>query len=461
MSAKANFENRTLFISDNLPVLRGLNSATVDLVYLDPPFNSKREYKAPIGTPAEGQKFDDTWRWTDLDNRWLGEIDRRNGPLGAAIHAARQIQGQGTAAYLTMMSVRLLELHRVLKPTGSLYLHCDPTASHYLKTCLDAVFGKANFRNEIIWHYRKWANTAQHFQKNHDALFFYTKGPSYVFNKQFDALSENQSRLMKRGYNGGTSGGTKIVRIYNRDAPAVQAKLAQWKREGRRIYDVAKPPGMPVPSVWAMPIISGGAKERTGWRTQKPLALLRRVIKASSNPGDVVLDPFAGCATACVAAEMEGRQWIGIEACENATDIIQVRLDEADLGGLGAQAGATRKITIKRKAPRRNDAEGLTLAKKRKTAAYKTDENFDELYGKQRGCCNGCGEHLKHQHLTFDHITPQVRDGTDEMENLQLLCSNCNSTKGDGTMDDLKLRLKQQAEKMRAKREAIGRAWTP
>lgn len=143
-----NWKNRTLFINDNLPVLRGMNSKTVDLIYLDPPFNSKRQYKAPIGTKAEGQKFDDTWRWTDLDVRWLGEIDRRNQALSAIIHAARLTQGDGTAAYLTMMGIRLLELHRVLKPTGSIYLHCDDTANSYLRLSMDAVFGKGNFRNE-------------------------------------------------------------------------------------------------------------------------------------------------------------------------------------------------------------------------------------------------------------------------------------------------------------------------
>ena len=329
-------------------------------------------------------------------------------------------------------------------------MHCDPTASHYLKLSLDALFGRANFRNELVW--RKYAgrknNAKTKFSTQHDTIFFYAKSAMTKFNGVMLPHTEKE-----------------IANEYkHKDKDGRRYRLSRGRHyqqtgEQRKIY-LDESPGRAVGNLWVEEglQLNTSSRERTGWATQKPLAMLQRIIRASSQPGDVVLDPFAGCATACVAAEMEGRQWIGIEACENATDIIQVRLDEADIGGLGAQAGATRKVTIMREAPRRTDAEGVTLEKKRKTAAYKTDENFDELYGKQRGCCNGCGEHLKHQHLTFDHITPQVRDGTDEMENLQLLCSNCNSTKGDGTMDDLKLRLKQQEAKMQAKREAIGRA---
>ena len=180
--AKANFKNRTLFISDNLPVLRGLNSETVDLIYLDPPFNSKKQYKAPIGTKAEGQKFDDTWRWTDLDERWLGEIDRRNEALSTVIRAARLTQGNGTAAYLTMMGIRLLELYRVLKSTGSLYLHCDDTASHYLKAAMDAVFGATNFRNEINWQrtVTRKGNLTRGLARDADTIFRYSKSMHFT-----------------------------------------------------------------------------------------------------------------------------------------------------------------------------------------------------------------------------------------------------------------------------------------
>lgn len=159
-----------------------MNSRTVDLIYLDPPFNSKKQYKAPIGTPAEGQQFDDTWKWTDLDDGWLSEIDSRNEALSAVIRAARLAQNEGTAAYLTMMGVRLLELHRVLKPTGNMWLHCDPTASHYLKAGVDAVFGKDNFKNEVVWCYKENENATKHFPKKHDTLLFYSKTKDATFN---------------------------------------------------------------------------------------------------------------------------------------------------------------------------------------------------------------------------------------------------------------------------------------
>lgn len=191
--AKVNFNNRTLFISDNLPVLRGLNSETVDLIYLDPPFNSKKQYKAPIGTKAEGQKFDDTWRWTDLDERWLGEIDRRNEALSTVIRAARLTQGDGTAAYLTMMGIRLLELHRVLKSTGSIYLHCDDTANSYLRLSMDAVFGKDNFRNEIIWK-RQSSNNASGSRAGRiaDHILFYSASKDSAWNGGHHALTRRR-----------------------------------------------------------------------------------------------------------------------------------------------------------------------------------------------------------------------------------------------------------------------------
>ena len=196
--------------------------------------------------------------------------------------------------------------------------------------------------------------------------------------------------------------------------------------------------------------------ERTGWKTQKPLALLQRIIKASSNPGDTVLDPFAGCATACVAAEIEGRQWIGIEACEAGADIIQLRLDQADLGELGTLEDIHRKVTIRDDIPIRTDPEGIALAKKQKTKAYKTEDNFDYLYGKQRGDCLGCMEHFKSEGMTFDHRTPQAKGGSDELENLQLLCGPCNSIKGDDTMADLKRRLKKRKADNLARLERMG-----
>ena len=326
-----------------------------------------------------------------------------------------------------MMGIRLLELHRVLKDTGSIYLHCDPTASHYLKASMDAVFGKDNFRNEVIWPYSGGGVPKKDYPRKHDVLLRYAKGKDFVFHverKAYGAHADSGGRATDLG-------GTRSL-AYN-------------------------PAGTPVTDVWSdvKPLINW-SKERTGWKTQKPVALLQRIIKASSNPGDVVLDPFAGCATACEAAEIEGRQWIGIEACEEAIKIVQDRLDKADLGELGSQADARRKVTVRHDIPKRTDAEGIALARRRRTKAYKTEDNFDYLYGKQRGHCIGCMGHFESEHLTFDHRTPQAKDGGHELENLQLLCGPCNSIKGDDTMEDLKRRLKKRDEYNLAKLERMG-----
>ena len=423
-SAGQNFKDGTLFIADNLHILRCMNSETVDLIYLDPPFNSKKQYKAPIGTAAEGQSFDDTWRWDELDVRWLGEIDRRNPALAAIVEAARLTQGDGTAAYLAFMGVRLLELHRVLKPSGAIYLHCDPTANAYLRVAMDAVFGKANFRNEIVWAYPpKGASPKLGFHRKHDTIIYYGKTGNGVFNHQYTPLDARQ-----------------------------QAKFSKTDRDGRKYKDfkgqrtyLDQSKGRPVPSWWTDIAATGQSRnESTGWTTQKPLALLQRIVKASSNIGDLVLDPFAGCATCLVAAAIEGRRWVGIEACEAANDILQVRLEEADLGKLGASASPA---LITRKPPKRTDLNADEP--KHQSKAYRTRNNIDFLYGNQRGFCAGCRRHYHSKDFAIDHIVPRAAGGSNELDNLQLLCTHCNSTKGKGTMADLHRRLAEQEAEMR------------
>ena len=190
-----NVKNRTIFSNDNLPILRGIDTESVDLIYLDPPFNSNRDYAAPIGSEAAGAAFKDTWTLSDVDNAWHGEIADREPALYQVIHAAEFTYGKGMKSYLIMVAVRLLEMKRVLKNTGSIYLHCDPTASHYLKVLMDAVFGKANFRNEIVWYYEKWTNTARYFQRNHDIIIMYSATDRYTFNKQFHKRTRHTSRI--------------------------------------------------------------------------------------------------------------------------------------------------------------------------------------------------------------------------------------------------------------------------
>ena len=190
-----NFKNRTLWTGDNLHVMRGLNAETVDLIYLDPPFNSNREYAAPIGSEAAGAAFKDTWTLSDVDLAWHGEIAEANPNVYGVIDAARQAHGKGMQSYLTMMAVRLLEMKRLLKPTGSIYLHCDPTASHYLKLLLDAVFGSGLFLNEITWKRSSaHSDTKQGMRragKIRDVLLVYTKTDNYVWNPQYMPYAED------------------------------------------------------------------------------------------------------------------------------------------------------------------------------------------------------------------------------------------------------------------------------
>ena len=196
--SESKFTN-TLYTNDNLFILNGLNSNSVDLIYLDPPFNSKRFYSAPIGSKAEGSSFKDMWTWADVNEEYLNTLADKYPALTKFIASIGKIHSKAMMAYLTYMAQRIVEMHRVLKSTGSLYLHCDPTASHYLKVLLDEIFVKTNFRNEIIWHYRRWTVKAKKFQSLHDIIFFYTKSDEYTFNEQYTPYTE-KSLKRKQNY---------------------------------------------------------------------------------------------------------------------------------------------------------------------------------------------------------------------------------------------------------------------
>ncbi len=306
----------TLYYGDNLSVLRDhIPDESVDLIYLDPPFNSNAGYnvlfKSPSGAGADAsiEAFDDTWTWGDSANEAMLDIaSGTNRQLTVMMQAMHSAVGENPLmAYLAMMAVRLVELHRVLKPSGSLYLHCDPTASHYLKLVLDAVFGQRNFRNEIIWCYRKWSVTQGQFVRNHDVILFYSREfGTHVFNTQFVAPSAGtQKRWKGQKQQAVIEGG---VRRATSDASAVaESAMPDW---------------------WEISILNPNSKERLGYPTQKPRALLERIVAASSNPGDVVLDPFCGCGTAVDAAQKLGRQWIGIDVTHIAIGMIENRMRE-------------------------------------------------------------------------------------------------------------------------------------
>lgn len=304
-----------LFYGDNLDVLRRhVPDAAVDLVYLDPPFQSGKSYNVIFDVhgsraSAQVQAFDDTWRWGIEAEVAYKETVERGGPIAIALKSLRQmLRESDMMAYLCMMAPRLVELRRVLKDTGSLYLHCDPTASHYLKLLLDNIFGAACFRNEVVWRYRRWPTTARQFQKMHDVLLFYSRS----------ATGEQKFRTLY-GYEGLAESTLKTF--------GTRKQKADFS-SGRRRPGVTEEEtqGPPLSDVWEVGVIAPISKERLGYPTQKPEALLERVIRASSDEGDVVLDPFCGCGTAVAVAQRLGRRWIGIDITHLAIGLVKHRL---------------------------------------------------------------------------------------------------------------------------------------
>ena len=306
----------TLYYGDNLDILRRyVEDESVDLVYLDPPFKSSQDYNVLFaeqnGTRSKAQikAFEDTWRWDLGAAEAYEEIVEGGGGPSEVMQAFRKILGQSDMmAYLVMMCPRLLELRRVLKPTGSLYLHCDPTASHYLKLLLDATFGHHNFLNEIVWHYRKWPTGKYTFQRNHDILFFYSRSISHQ--RTFNQIYMPRAASTLRRF-----GTARIRSAFDEEGHRLPSQTEDRPSEGVRqddVWEVGRVP--PIKQLFP---------------TQKPEALLERIIQASSNPGDVVLDPFCGCGTALVAAQSLGRRWIGIDSSLVAVTLARRRLADA------------------------------------------------------------------------------------------------------------------------------------
>ena len=372
-SAPSHTKNR-LYYGDNLDVLRRhIADESVDLVYLDPPFNSNADYNVLFaehdGTPAHAQfkAFEDTWTWdTEAATNFQDAVQNGGEEVAKAMMAFRTLLGTSDMlAYLSNMAPRLVELRRVLKPTGSIYLHCDPTASHYLKLLMDAIFGPQNFLNEIIWRRYKRPKGSQHaarrFGTSTDTLLFFSKGQQHTFDPDRvktlldeDGIEKRYTLSDEKGpyYSGpllrSASMGFRpnLVYEYKGYTPGpegwrmTKAKLTEldargdmfWTTSGipRRKVRPDGDPGSPVDNLWAdIEAIGSQATERLGYPTQKPEALLERIIKASSNEGDVVLDPFCGCGTAIAVAERLKRRWIGIDITHLAINLIKVRLVSA------------------------------------------------------------------------------------------------------------------------------------
>ena len=295
-----------LYYGDNLDVLRRhVADESVDLIYLDPPFNSNSNYnilfaeQSGVKAASQIQAFSDTWRWDQTAAKAYQEVVEAGGKPSQAMQAFRQFLGDSNMlAYLSMMGPRLMELRRVLKPTGSIYLHCDPTASHYLKMLMDAVFGPENFRNEIVWCYTSPGRNTKKFKPCHDILLYYTNGEHPTWTNPQQPLAEATLKVKRLKFKG-------------------QEKEWIRSRDTKDMVD------------WWEIIFHTGSSERLGYPTQKPEKLLERIIKASSNEGDVVLDPFCGCGTAIAVAQKINRRWIGIDITHLAINLIKTRLQNA------------------------------------------------------------------------------------------------------------------------------------
>jgi DNA modification methylase len=362
--------DNVLYYGDNLDVLRRyLKDESVDLIYLDPPFNSNTTYNVLFSeqdgsrSAAQIKAFEDTWRWDQGAAAAHREVVEMGGTVSQAMQAFRQLLGDtNMLAYLAIMAPRLMELRRVLKQTGSIYLHCDPTASHYLKILLDAIFGPRCFRNEIIWKRTSAHSSARRHGPVHDVLLFYARSDSYVWNPQFQAYDDEYLRIffdhedsdgrrwkrmdltgagVRHGETGNSWRGINVT-AKGRHWAYPPSVLDKFDAEGRihwpvvaegmpRLKQYAEDlPGVPLQDVWTdIRPLHNLTAERLGYPTQKPEALLERIIRSSSDPGAVVLDPFCGCGTAISAAQRLGRSWVGIDITHLAINLIRHRLQDA------------------------------------------------------------------------------------------------------------------------------------
>ena len=498
-------ENRTIVVNDNLPALRALPDACVDLIYLDPPFNSGRPYLNPIGLDEQEERgllqdirlpapmerrdpqvvqerlvgFVDVFTMEPGDPNWKEEWTEEIGEVIPALPPI--LEGAGRAhspsmqGYLTFMAVRLVEMQRILKPTGSVYLHCDPTASHYLKSIMDSVFGAANFRNEIVWRRTSAHSNANRCGAVHDTLLYYSKTDKRAWNagvhqaydssyiEDYYRYTDEEGRRFQSGDLTVPSaaanrrfewlGATPAKgRGWGLDLDGLEKLRAEDRifitKNGfprlKRYLDEAK--GMALQDIWAdVQAVRSWHKEATKYPTQKPLALLERIIEASSNPGDVVLDPFCGCATACVAAEHLERRWIGmdmgVEAYRQVVKRLRGTFPEMEVEGVTAGLPDGKRVHRVAELPGQTNepirpvsaADAAAAASRRQW----TIEERRDLYGRQEGYCLGCGVRTDFRQMHVDHVIPWIKSGPDVMANAQLLCGHCNERKGVRTMPEL------------------------
>ena len=471
--------NRTVFISDNLPFLKSLDTESIDLVVIDPPFGKKQTFTGRLRPPLSKQEreqeqdlmvnwgvydvasayelgveypdqtgetalFREMWRFERvLQQEWWDAV--RETPIWWLIESTRRTHDEDTAAYIAFMAQRMVEIRRILKPTGSVYLHCDHDANAYLRQMMDAVFGANNFRNEIIWAYTGPSNTRRWFPRKHDTILFYAKSNSAVFNRDAVRVPYDQETIARRGR---VEGARSII------SPSVETAGRRSEEQVQSIFGQGK-----VPESWwdDIPALTN-QRETTGYPTQKPQALAHRIIQASSNPGDLVLDCFAGCAYVPVAAEMLGRRWIACDMSPRAWTIVRrqfAKKPELGMTAKGEETGYEEaspnfegKGVLKARGPRelpaRSDPEmrleylparaHLPQIRFRQTPLETSAEIWQAFVDEWGTECWYCGrrQDADRRSLQLDHVEPNKGDGSnDDCWNRALACAPCNSDKSD------------------------------
>ena len=481
-------KNRTLFHGNNLDILRGMDSETAHLIATDPPFNKGRDFHATPDSLASGASFQDRWSWDeDVHPDWVDQLKDDWPDVLYVIEGSRKSYGDDMGAFLCFVGVRLIEMWRVLRKDGSIYLHCDPTASHYLKELMDAVFGRKNFRNEIIWKRSLGQKGSQHaskkFGSEHDAILFYCKDvKKYTFDmpKKQTELTEEE-RLKKfpkedadgrrwkddshhiwrtpgmgkrpnlcytwRGFTNPHPSGWRLTRdkleeeYQKGNFEIIQGRDGSDKLIRKAYEDDYK--GENFGDLWAdIPNLTA-SKEKVGYPTQKPVELYERIIKTSSNEDDVVLDPFCGCATTLIAAENLKREWIGIDIWDKAHEVVIERLkNECFLEGPDDNRRdiimSEGTITYRNVPPRRTDDAEVavpylkTKKKIQPPRGPKMSRNqMKEFLIEQQGMkCQGCYWKVHDErHLQLDHNQPRSDGGANDIYNRVLLCGPCNMLK--------------------------------
>ena len=471
-SEKHVFDSGSIWNADNLDVMRGMKNASVDLIYLDPPFKKMDErkgnmksqildylldyidfcYKSEIredqefATKAEAYLYDldlnkktneimmvfnDAW---EMDDEKANELNSLCASHNDMYKLIQSVSDDSTRAYMTFMGVRIIEMHRILKSTGSIYVHCDQDANAYIGLLMDAVFGIQHKRNEIVWSYRRWPAKQKNYQKMHDYILFYTKSNDYTFNVPY--TRQKDSARFEIGYTTNVIGGVTQLIVYDEEKAA--NKIKEAKELNRKIV-YAEPKETQLTATWTdISILNSQDRERLGYPTQKPIALLNRMLKASSNEDDRFFDPFAGCATSAYSAYLLNRKWQVCDLSFMSVILLRLRLWLIQTGRLPNQQSdlLLKYPYTSTKTIGKMPIPDLRLIPTKLTAKQKFHLKM-KLFGEQRGVCRskdggfGCGKEYDFKIFEMDHIVPPSKGGEDIESNFQILCSSCNKSKGD------------------------------